>query len=323
MATIQKRGEKYRAIVRKKGYTQTATFTRKRDAEAWAKEVEIAIENGVLEVYDDLSFADVIKRYLKEVTPSKKSAKRETLIFNFFLKNFPRIATKPLGDINKRDIALWRDTRLQSVSAASINREWNSLSAVYTHAQKVWGLSLPKNPFHSILRPDTPPPREQRISEQNISDFLFALKYDGKRAPQMQREKTAWSFLFALETAMRASEICKLEPEDIKDGLAHLRDTKNGSDRLVPLSDEAKRLLSLIELPLGLTSDQLSAIFRKYRPHHLAHIHFHDTRHEAISRMALKISNPMTLAKITGHKDVKVLLNTYYNPQGEDLAGLL
>lgn len=29
------------------------------------------------------------------------------------------------------------------------------------------------------------------------------------------------------------------------------------------------------------------------------------------------------LAKISGHKDVKILLNTYYNPQGEDLAGLL
>jgi hypothetical protein len=25
----------------------------------------------------------------------------------------------------------------------------------------------------------------------------------------------------------------------------------------------------------------------------------------------------------SGHKDVKILLNTYYNPQGEDLAGLL
>ena len=50
MATIQKRGDKYRVIVRKKGYTQTATFTRKRDAEAWAKQTEIAIENGTLEV---------------------------------------------------------------------------------------------------------------------------------------------------------------------------------------------------------------------------------------------------------------------------------
>ena len=36
-----------------------------------------------------------------------------------------------------------------------------------------------------------------------------------------------------------------------------------------------------------------------------------------------KSITPMTLAKISGHKDVKILLNTYYNPQGEDLAGLL
>lgn len=323
MATIQKRGDKYRAIVRKKGYTQTATFTRKRDAQAWAKETEIAIENGVFEVYDGLSFADILNKYLKEVVPSKKSSERERSILKIFLQNFPRFAAKPIGDINRRDIALWRDARLGKVAPATVNREWNTLSAAYTHAQKVWGLSLPENPFHLIARPEHPPPRNQRISQQEISDILISLEYDGTNTPHAPREKTAWAFLFALETAMRAGEICNLEPADIRDGLAHLRDTKNGSDRFVPLSQEAQRLLSLLELPLGLASDRLSAIFHQYRPKHLKHIHFHDTRHEAISRMASVIHNPMTLAKISGHKDIKVLLNTYYNPQGEDLTGLL
>ena len=91
----------------------------------------------------------------------------------------------------------------------------------------------------------------------------------------------------------------------------------------MPLSPEARRLLALVGLPLGITPAQVDALFRKYRPPELAHIRFHDTRHEALSRMAQKIHNPMTLAKISGHQDVKILLNTYYNPQGEDLAGLL
>ena len=34
MATYQKRGDKWRVIVRKKGITQSATFTLKKDAEA-------------------------------------------------------------------------------------------------------------------------------------------------------------------------------------------------------------------------------------------------------------------------------------------------
>lgn len=147
MATIQKRGDKYRAIVRKRGYTQTATFTRKRDAEHWAREVEIAIENGTLEVYESLSFGDVLRRYQAEVTPAKKSAAKEALRLQAFLRDFPGLCSKPIERLNRRDVALWRDARLADIAPASVNREWNTLSAAYTHAVKVWGLSLPDNPF--------------------------------------------------------------------------------------------------------------------------------------------------------------------------------
>ena len=76
MATIQKRGEKYRAIVRKRGYTQTATFTRRRDAEAWAREVEVAIENGTLEAYDKLSFGDVLRPLSRRGDANKEECTR-------------------------------------------------------------------------------------------------------------------------------------------------------------------------------------------------------------------------------------------------------
>lgn len=323
MATIQRRGDKYRALVRKKGYTQTATFTRKRDAEAWAKQTEIAIENGTLEVYDDLSFADILRRYLEEVTPSKKGARNERLRLAAFLRNFPRIAGKPVEELNRRDVALWRDARLQSVSAASVVREWNSLSAVYTHAQKVWGLSLPQNPFRLIKRPDTGKPRNQRIAPEDAAAIVAALGYTPGTRPKLQREFVAWCFLFAIETAMRAGEILKLQPDDVAGKLATLRDTKNGHDRTVPLSTAARDLLALVDLPLPLSSGTLDALFRRFRPPELAHLHFHDTRHEALSRMAKKITNPMDLAKISGHRDVRILLNTYYNPDDAHLAELL
>ena len=323
MATIQKRGDKYRVIVRKKGYTQTATFTRKRDAEAWAKQTEIAIENGTLEVYDDLSFADIVRRYLAEVTPTKKSARNESLRLSAFLRDYPRIANKPVEELNRRDVALWRDARLQSVSAASVVREWNSLSAVYTHAQKVLGLSLPQNPFRLIKRPNVGKSRDQRITNDDAAAIVAALGYAPGTRPKLKREFAAWAFLFAIETAMRAGEILKLQPDDVAGKLATLRDTKNGHDRTVPLSAAARDLLALVDLPLPLSSVTLDALFRRYRPPELAHLHFHDTRHEALSRMAKKIQNPMDLAKISGHRDVRILLNTYYSPDDAHLADLL
>ena len=48
--------------------------------------------------------------------------------------------------------------------------------------------------------------------------------------------------------------------------------------------------------------------------------HFHDTRHEAITRMVGVRKLPVEiLAKITGHKKIDVLVNTYYNPNADDL----
>lgn len=89
MATIQKRGDKYRAIVRKKGYTQTATFTRKRDAEHWAREVEVAIETNTLELYEHLTFGDILRRYKAEVTPTKKARVMRHCVFRLFFGIFP------------------------------------------------------------------------------------------------------------------------------------------------------------------------------------------------------------------------------------------
>ena len=48
-------------------------------------------------------------------------------------------------------------------------------------------------------------------------------------------------------------------------------------------------------------------------------VHFHDTRHEAASRLSEKLSNVLELSAVTGHKDLR-MLKRYYHPRAEDLA---
>ena len=328
MPSAEKIGKRWKGVARRmvngEKLKRTKNFDTKREALAWARAEEERLEVGIdFSALDALPFSHLIRRYLDEVTPLKKSARNERLRLNRFLADYPHLARKPVSKFGRRDVVAWKEHRSGCVSPATVTREWNNLSAIFSYAQKDWGLPLPENPFHMVRRPKGAAPRNQRISAEAAQAIIDVLGYDGQRQPKQQREKVAWAFLFAIETAMRCGEICKLTAEDIRDGIAHLRETKNGTDRFVPLSPEARRLLSLVELPLGITPARVDALFRKYRPPELAHIRFHDTRHEALSRMAQKIHNPMTLAKISGHKDVKVLLNTYYNPQGEDLAGLL
>lgn len=134
--------------------------------------------------------------------------------------------------------------------------------------------------------------------------------------------------LFALETAMRLGEIVSMTWENvhIDKMYVHLPDTKNGLARNIPLSERAEELLHYIKgvnspRVLSIGSDSLSTLFRKYRDKcGIEDLRFHDLRHEATTRMAQIIQNPADLAKITGHTDINILVNTYYNPTATEVA---
>ena len=119
---------------------------------------------------------------------------------------------------------------------------------------------------------------------------------------------------FAIETAMRRSEILSLRWENIdrKFTIATLPDTKNGSKREVPLTTKAKQLLE------GL-SKQEEYIFplsdfavrhtwdRLVKRAGIENLRFHDLRHEAVSRFfEMGLSVP-EVASISGHKDYRML----------------
>ncbi len=53
--------------------------------------------------------------------------------------------------------------------------------------------------------------------------------------------------------------------------------------------------------------DQISALFAKCKKANIPNITFHDTRHEAITRLAKKLS-VLNLARMKGHRDLKKLM---------------
>jgi integrase len=70
---------------------------------------------------------------------------------------------------------------------------------------------------------------------------------------------------------------------------------------------------------LQLNTTQLDALFRKAKQKALIEdLHFHDTRHTAITRLAKKL-DVLPLARIVGHKDLRQLM-VYYNESAETLA---
>ncbi|WP_282433170.1 tyrosine-type recombinase/integrase [Massilia oculi] len=66
----------------------------------------------------------------------------------------------------------------------------------------------------------------------------------------------------------------------------------------------------------------LDALFRKAKKAAgIEGLTFHDTRHEAITRLAQKL-DVLDLARMVGHTNINQL-RTYYNPTAEDIASRL
>lgn len=122
--------------------------------------------------------------------------------------------------------------------------------------------------------------------------------------------------VIALESAMRQGEILNLTWEhlNLKSRIAHLPDTKNGSKRDVPLAIKARdALIRLGVQPKGrvfhYTSAGLKSSWRfMLRKLSIENLHFHDLRHEAVSRLfELGTMDMMEVAAISGHKSLSML----------------
>lgn len=338
MATIQKRKKSWRVQVRRKGKTVTATFDTKPEAEAWAITTESKIIEGIAPevivnepaMVEAATAADAFKRYGAEVSPNKRGGRWEQIRLKMLARRYP-LFERPITSITGPDIADWRDTRLVKVSASTVNRELCLISTVFTQAMKEWRLGLTVNPCSLVTKPRKPRPRTQRVSVAERKQIIEQLGWDGKSEPTTSSQWVAFAFYLALETAMRKGEILSLRWADIDfDGrYAHLDMTKNGDERDVPLSKAAMTLLRIVKKRrpsapvLPVQTGNFDKLFRDAkREAGLSHIHFHDTRREAATTMAPKLSNVLELAAITGHKSLS-MLQVYYKPKAADLAARL
>lgn len=332
----KKTGKKtYRVTVSIKGKRVTKSgFKTKRDAMAYGAKLEQEAHDYLSHEIPDRSFCDALERYLESVSPNKKGFDFERKRINSILGKGRgerlMIADVPLRDLQPKHFAMWRDDRLKLVTGATVNREWNLLSAVCTYCVKEWGW-LKKNPMSDIKRPQNSAPRYRRVEKGEYEALMHVCSFDLEKKPQSVVHRVGAAITFAIETAMRAGEICQLEWGDIdwNRSVAFLpaTNTKTGRAREVPLSPTALRVLHLLkgtascqEKVFGLKASQLESNYRKVRGiAMIAGLRFHDLRREALTRLSQKV-DVMTLAKISGHSNLKILQSVYYAPDMAEVA---
>lgn len=321
MAGPKKDGNVWRHRIMVAGKRTSGTFDTKAQALAWEAEQRVALKGGGA-VAGLQTCADAFDKYERDVSSKKRGSRWESMRLKAMKES--SLGKIKIADISAAHVAAWRDKRLETVQGATVNREMNLLSHVFTIARLEWKW-VSKSPTTDVRRPKDSPPRDRRITQDEIERICHSLgwRHDAvDERPITKQHRIAIAFLFAIETAMRAGEICKLTKADVSGRVARLRMTKNGYDRDVALSPRALELWAMVPDGFDMSADILSSMFRKARDRaDIPDLTFHDTRHEAITRLATKL-HVLDLARMVGHRDIRQL-QTYYNASADEIAGKL
>lgn len=257
---------------------------------------------------------DALETYQSKVSILKKGYKQEKYRIEQLSRSF--LGEMIVRHVTSVDIATYRDQRLAEINPktkkplapSSVRLEMSLLSNFFEICIIEWGVA-DENPVTKVRKPKSPPGRDRRLTPREDRRIL-------RYAHQHPNQDLYSIIVVALETAMRQGEILKLRWEHInlRSGIAHLPTTKNGSKRDVPLSQRAKD--ALIRLGpktegkvFGYTSEGLKSTWRFMRIKlEIEDLHFHDLRHEAVSRLfELGTLDLMEVAAISGHKSLSML----------------
>lgn len=330
-----KRGDAWRIQVKYKHLRDAATRDTSEECIQWAHrrlmELQLEYETHLKNLdKPQVNLKQLFELYYDKVGQFTKSKVYIKNHIKWLERYYGALTYLSIHDLTPKLITENRERRLQQVKPGTLHKEMSLGSSVFTFAVREVFL-IQSNPFNLVKKPIKPQARQNRIDQSQIEKVLLGLDtYCDSAIPTTPAHYVAWVFLFALETAMRKGEILGIKSEHVHSDFVHLPETKNGTSRDVPLTRKARLLLDLLKDRKGLLIPHNSNSFRLLWQRNLKRTElsgqftFHDTRHEAITRMVNNQKLPVEiLAKVTGHKTINVLVNTYYNPTASEIAKML
>lgn len=310
MASIRKlpSGKWNVRIIRLGFPTQSKSFTSRADADRWARSIESEMDKGCFVCRSEAeatTLGSALERYMREVTPQKKGAHQETKRIRLWLKT--GLAKRSLASLKGSDFAAYRDKRLAEVAPSTVRLELAIVSHLFTIARQEWDMPV-TNPVQSIRKPKVSNARTRRLEGDEESRLLNACKH-----PQLKR-----IIVLALETGMRQGELAWLTWQEVDTAgpVIRKRDSKNGEARTIPLTGKAMAALGDRGIGRLFSSFPRQAWNDALKAAGIEDLHFHDLRHEAITRLFELGLHPMEVAAVSGHKSMQMLKRyTHLRPE--------
>lgn len=298
------------------------TFHVRADAVEWARFMEVKADRGELptplKVLDNHKLRDILERYRDEISVKKRSHDNEKYILNALMRQ--PFASLSLAEITAAKFCDYRDMRLKVVQAGTIRRELAILRHAFDVAEREWNIPLRENPLKKLAKIKPQAGRTRRLSEEEFKAIQEAA--ETTRNPHIMP-----MIRFAIATGMRRGEILRIQWTDIDQAAKtlHIEVTKNGHARTIPLSSHALAALNEVrgwankgeKRAFPLSENAFKLAWQRLRNRTGIHdLHFHDLRHEAISRFVERGLSVPEVALISGHRDYRMLFRyTHLKPE--------
>lgn len=307
-------GNAFQVRARDAGFASfCASFDCYEEAEKTLKQIEAERSLSIFRDYSaatKVTAGQLMERYIDAVSPGHKGADIEIGRLKRLIR-YQEFVDKPLAVLVTEDLQDFITERLSEVAPSTVDRELDLIRQVLNYAANVWKIAPVEDPFKGLQRPKYFNERDRRLRPDEEVRLLDAARAHGNAFIEPV-------IIIALATAMRRGEILSLRWEhiDFASRSALLPVTKNGRARKVPLSAQAIAVLMSLprehERVFPISANALKKAFfgSVLKRARIDNFHFHDLRHEAISRFAESglFPNVVDLQAVTGHRDVRMLL---------------
>jgi integrase len=219
-------------------------------------------------------------------------------------------------------IERWSAERRGKVKASTANKELARLKHLLGRAV-AWGY-LKASPAAKVAKLKEPDGRVRYLTPEERQALL-----DGADVTVKAKDGRAWTshmgpspalrlyVVVALRTGARRAELLRLRWADLdmKRRTLTFRETKNGRDRTVPMTETLRDLLQRLRRPL----DPSAYVLPRYEPMALTRaftrlakrvgldgLTFHDLRHDAASTLTMAGVPQRTVMELLGHRDPRM-----------------
>lgn len=325
-------------------YQESQTFARKQAAQAWAKRRETELsEPGAIEraKRSGTTIAFMIERYLEEYAKARPIGKTKKATLEAIAKTY-------LGECEDRsvtaqmlvDYALWRMSgEGGGVQPQTAGNDLAHLGAVLSIARPAWGCDIDPHAMTDARKVLARLGYKLKSRERDHRPLLKELDLIFCEFEKiLMARPTSINMLkvsgFAIFSTRRQDEICRIRWDDLDESRQSVmvRDMKNPGDKIgnnvwCYLPDEAwaivKSMPRICDEIFPYNSESVSAAWsRACERVGIKDLHFHDLRHDGVSRLFEVEWDIPRVASVSGHRDWNSLRRyTHLNGRGDPYAG--